>query len=87
MKPRSSRRTAISPKLRPTGQRAQEFRPHEELKKGGVASESDYDQATGAVGPGGGRRSRPRGGAASVARLNLERSQVKAPFDGRSRGA
>src|SRR6266545_157417 len=51
-----------------------------ELKKGGVASDSDYDQAKALLDQWEAEVKAARG-AASVARLNVERSQVRAPFD------
>src|SRR5439155_17968469 len=53
----------------------------DELKKGSVASESDYDQAKAQLDQWEAEVKAARG-AASVARLNLERSKVKSPFDG-----
>jgi len=52
----------------------------EELKKGKVASESDYDLAKAQLDQWEAEVKAARG-AVSVARLNLERSQVKSPFD------
>jgi len=63
------------------GNARRNFARTEELKKGGVASESDFDQAKAQLDQGEAEVKAARG-AASVARLNLERSQVKAPFDG-----
>src|SRR5438552_7612484 len=52
-----------------------------ELKQGSIASESDYDQAKAQLDQWEAEIKAARG-AVSVARLNLERSQVKAPFEG-----
>jgi membrane fusion protein (multidrug efflux system) len=51
-----------------------------ELKKGSIASESDYDQAKAQLDQWDAEVKAARG-AVSVARLNLERSRVKSPFD------
>jgi RND family efflux transporter MFP subunit len=52
-----------------------------ELKKGSVASESDYDQARAQLDQWDAEIKALRG-AVNVAQLNLERAQVRAPFDG-----
>jgi membrane fusion protein (multidrug efflux system) len=52
-----------------------------ELRKGSVASESDYDQAQAVLDQWEAEVKAARG-AVSVARLNLDRSKVRAPFDG-----
>ena len=52
-----------------------------DLKKGGVASESDYDQAKAQLDQGEAEVKAARG-TEMVARLNVQRSRVLAPFDG-----
>lgn len=52
-----------------------------ELKKGGLVPDSEFDQAQAQADQGEAEVKAARG-AASVTRLNVERSQVKAPFDG-----
>lgn len=52
-----------------------------ELKKGGLVPESEFDQAQAQLDQWEAEVKAARG-AASVTRLNVERSQVKAPFDG-----
>jgi membrane fusion protein (multidrug efflux system) len=59
----------------------QNFTRVQQLRKGGIASESDFDQAKAQLDQWEAEVKAARGTEA-VARLNLERSRVKAPFDG-----
>lgn len=59
----------------------QNFERVQQLRKGGIASESDFDQAKALFDQWSAEIKAARG-VESVARLNLERSKVKAPFDG-----
>ena len=59
----------------------QNFERVQQLRKSGIASESDYDQSTAQLDQWEAEVKVSRG-AGTVARLNLDRSRVKAPFDG-----
>ena len=59
----------------------QNFTRMQQLKQGGVASEADFDQGKSQLDQAD-AEVKAAAGAEVVARLNVERSQVKAPFDG-----
>jgi len=59
----------------------QNFTRMQQLKQGGIASEADFDQGKSQLDQAD-AEVKAAAGAEVVARLNVERSRVKAPFDG-----